>query len=112
MTSFSSLLLLLSLLVLASSFCHGFTFHSSPRARLIRARPSSSNTRLQVSASTPLVSNNSTEATAWECDEDANCVQVPACDEQECRTSLDVRIHNKWYDLSGTLHTNDGVTTR
>jgi hypothetical protein len=28
-------------------------------------------------------------------------VQVPACDEAACRTSLDVRIHNKWYDLSG-----------
>jgi len=40
--------------------------------------------------------------TAWECDDDLEqCVQVPACDELECRTSLDVRIHDKWYDLSG-----------
>ena len=39
--------------------------------------------------------------TAWECDEEANCVEVPACDEEKCRTSLDVRIHNTWYDLSG-----------
>ena len=40
--------------------------------------------------------------TAWECNDDATeCVQVPACDESECRTSLDVRIHNTWYDLSG-----------
>ena len=38
---------------------------------------------------------------AWECDEDANCVQVDACDEQQCRTTLDVRIHGQWYDLSG-----------
>jgi len=39
--------------------------------------------------------------TAWECDEEANCVQVDACDEKECRTSLDVRIHGEWYNLSG-----------
>mmetsp|Transcript_12623 Transcript_12623/g.23665 ORF Transcript_12623/g.23665 Transcript_12623/m.23665 type:complete len:512 (+) Transcript_12623:3745-5280(+) len=38
---------------------------------------------------------------AWECDEDANCVQVDACDEEKCRTTLDVRIHGQWYDLSG-----------
>ncbi len=52
---------------------------------------------------TPSIVSNSTEAvaTAWECDDEANCVQVPACDEEACRTSLDVRIHNKWYDLSG-----------
>lgn len=37
----------------------------------------------------------------WECDEEANCVMVPACDEEGCRTSLDVRIHGDWYDLSG-----------
>ena len=39
--------------------------------------------------------------TAWECDEEAECVEVPACDEVNCRTSLDVRIHGQWYDLSG-----------
>lgn len=39
--------------------------------------------------------------TSWVCDEDANCVAVPACDDQECRTSLDVRLHGTWYDLSG-----------
>jgi hypothetical protein len=39
--------------------------------------------------------------TAWECDDEANCVQVDACDEEQCRTSLDVRIHGDWYDLSG-----------
>lgn len=38
---------------------------------------------------------------AWECDEDANCVQIDACDEEQCRTTLDVRIHGEWYDLSG-----------
>ena len=41
------------------------------------------------------------EASAWECDDEANCVKVPACDQEQCRTSLDVRIHGKWYDLSG-----------
>jgi len=39
--------------------------------------------------------------TSWECDDDASCVEVAACDEQECRTSLDVRIHGQWYDLAG-----------
>jgi hypothetical protein len=29
------------------------------------------------------------------------CKEVPACDEEVCRTSLDVRIHGDWYDLSG-----------
>jgi len=38
---------------------------------------------------------------AWECDDEANCVEVDACDENECRTTLDVRIHGEWYDLSG-----------
>lgn len=37
----------------------------------------------------------------WDCDEEANCVEVPACDEEACRTTLDVRIHGEWYDLSG-----------
>jgi hypothetical protein len=64
---------------------------------------SSLNMVARSSSMTPSLVNNSTEAvaTAWECDDEANCVQVPACDEEACRTSLDVRIHNKWYDLSG-----------
>jgi hypothetical protein len=42
------------------------------------------------------------EPTAWECDDDlTECKEVPACDEEVCRTSLDVRIHGDWYDLSG-----------
>ena len=44
---------------------------------------------------------NGAEPTTWECDEDAQCVEVPACDEEKCRTSLDVRIHGEWYDLTG-----------
>eukprot|EP00586_Coscinodiscus_wailesii_P014166 CAMPEP_0172506006 /NCGR_PEP_ID=MMETSP1066-20121228/191078_1 /TAXON_ID=671091 /ORGANISM="Coscinodiscus wailesii, Strain CCMP2513" /LENGTH=467 /DNA_ID=CAMNT_0013282847 /DNA_START=189 /DNA_END=1592 /DNA_ORIENTATION=+ len=45
--------------------------------------------------------NGEKSPTAWECDEDAKCVEVPACDEEACRTTLDVRIHGTWYDLSG-----------
>ena len=37
----------------------------------------------------------------WDCDDAANCVEVDPCDEVKCRTSLDVRIHGQWYDLSG-----------
>ena len=43
------------------------------------------------------------QPTTWECDEDAQCVEVPACDDEGCRTSLDVRIHGEWYDLTGKL---------
>eukprot|EP00526_Cylindrotheca_closterium_P012820 CAMPEP_0113620828 /NCGR_PEP_ID=MMETSP0017_2-20120614/10624_1 /TAXON_ID=2856 /ORGANISM="Cylindrotheca closterium" /LENGTH=454 /DNA_ID=CAMNT_0000530521 /DNA_START=165 /DNA_END=1529 /DNA_ORIENTATION=+ /assembly_acc=CAM_ASM_000147 len=40
--------------------------------------------------------------TTWECDDDlTECREVPACDEEQCRTSLDVRIHGDWYDLTG-----------
>lgn len=44
---------------------------------------------------------NGDEPTVWECDDEMNCVEVAACDEEKCRTSLDVRIHGTWYDLSG-----------
>jgi hypothetical protein len=40
--------------------------------------------------------------TTWDCNDDASvCIEVPACNDEYCRTSLDVRIHNVWYDLSG-----------
>jgi acyl-lipid Delta6-acetylenase / acyl-lipid (9-3)-desaturase len=52
----------------------------------------------QDSKKTPIVIEG---PTAWECNEDAECVVVPACNEDICRTSLDVRMHGKWYDLSG-----------
>lgn len=48
-------------------------------------------------------SSGSEAPLGWECDDEANCVQVPACDDDGCRTSLDVRIHGEWYDLSGEL---------
>jgi hypothetical protein len=88
----------LAWLLLASS-SQGFTV-LTPR---IAPRPSVSSLRSTTLASPEVVNINSTEMTAWECDEDAICVQVPACDDQICRTSLDVRIHGEWYDLSGTL---------
>eukprot|EP00816_Leptocylindrus_hargravesii_P001428 CAMPEP_0196819702 /NCGR_PEP_ID=MMETSP1362-20130617/71801_1 /TAXON_ID=163516 /ORGANISM="Leptocylindrus danicus, Strain CCMP1856" /LENGTH=500 /DNA_ID=CAMNT_0042198283 /DNA_START=23 /DNA_END=1525 /DNA_ORIENTATION=- len=48
------------------------------------------------------VSPNRSEPTTWECDDDlTECKEVPACNEVECRTSLDVRIHDTWYDLTG-----------
>jgi len=46
--------------------------------------------------------NGEKTVTTWECDEEAQCVEVPACDDEQCRTSLDVRIHGEWYDLTGT----------
>ena len=58
-----------------------------------------------TTTSTTTKTTNSTmgQPTTWECDEDAQCVEVPACDDEGCRTSLDVRIHGEWYDLTGEL---------
>eukprot|EP00529_Nitzschia_sp_RCC80_P025286 CAMPEP_0113517836 /NCGR_PEP_ID=MMETSP0014_2-20120614/42489_1 /TAXON_ID=2857 /ORGANISM="Nitzschia sp." /LENGTH=538 /DNA_ID=CAMNT_0000415095 /DNA_START=274 /DNA_END=1890 /DNA_ORIENTATION=- /assembly_acc=CAM_ASM_000159 len=54
------------------------------------------------SSSTSPTPSNSTGLTTWECDDElTQCVEVPACDEEACRTSLDVRIHGTWYDLTG-----------
>jgi len=50
---------------------------------------------------TPAASDESMNPKTWDCDEEANCVAVDACDDEVCRTSLDVRIHGEWYDLSG-----------
>jgi len=38
---------------------------------------------------------------SWKCNDDAECERVPECDDNGCRTSLDVRIHGEWYDLTG-----------
>jgi len=65
---------------------------------------STSSSRLHATVvrdSDTMINGDTSSPQAWDCDEDANCVQVPACDEEQCRTSLDVRIHDKWYDLSG-----------
>jgi acyl-lipid Delta6-acetylenase / acyl-lipid (9-3)-desaturase len=55
----------------------------------------------QLDAPTTTNDNMQLAPSGWECDDEANCVEVPACDEEQCRTSLDVRIHGTWYDLSG-----------
>jgi hypothetical protein len=47
-------------------------------------------------------------ASGWECNEEAECVKIPACDSEQCQTSLDVRIHNIWYDLSGMFVRSHG----
>lgn len=72
-------------------------------------RSSTSSSRFMASTLEPPSTTTSTTAgsaesmnpKAWDCDEDVNCVQVDACDEEICRTSLDIRIHGEWYDLSG-----------
>ncbi|GMI11056.1 hypothetical protein TrRE_jg3462, partial [Triparma retinervis] len=38
---------------------------------------------------------------AFDCNSDATCTAVDACDASACRTSLDVRIHGVWYNLEG-----------
>ena len=67
---------------------------------LQQPRPSSS----KLNAATTLQPSPAgvTAPVGWDCDEEANCKEVPACDDEGCRTTLDVRIHGKWYDLSGT----------
>lgn len=39
--------------------------------------------------------------TQYNCDDDAECVVEPCDPKEGCRTSLNVRIDDKWYDLSG-----------
>jgi len=62
-------------------------------------------TRRFVATSPDVVSipnSSGKEPTTWECDDELlECKEVPACDDTSCRTSLDVRIHDTWYDLSG-----------
>lgn len=83
-------------LVAALALVLGAEGFSVPQSTASR---SSSTRRWVASSAPPDVVNG--EPTAWDCDEDAVCVPVPACDDEVCRTSLDVRIHNQWYDLSG-----------
>lgn len=82
---------------------------SPPSPRAAAAPPSVATTtqKNMVATAPPMPgtanggSSSSDAPLGWDCDDEANCVQVPACDEEACRTSLDVRIHNEWYDLSG-----------
>mmetsp|Transcript_5602 Transcript_5602/g.13992 ORF Transcript_5602/g.13992 Transcript_5602/m.13992 type:complete len:504 (+) Transcript_5602:196-1707(+) len=78
---------------------------STPNQRMAMPRMSTT-ARFSTIAEPSITANGATAEdskmpTAWECDEEAECVEVPACDEVDCRTSLDVRIHGAWYDLSG-----------
>lgn len=79
-----------------SAQCSAFTTPHASRTSVSRFQSS-------VAADIPVTNGKvkDIENVAWDCDEDANCVQVEACDDKECRTSLDVRIHGTWYDLSG-----------
>ena len=54
-----------------------------------------------LSSSSAAASTTASVPKAWDCDEEANCVSIDACDEEKCRTTLDVRIHGEWYDMSG-----------
>ena len=91
---------------------------STPQQRNIISSSSTSTARFSTLVEPPTTTTTSTdgntppivasdlddlskEPTAWECNDEAECVVVPACDEEDCRTSLDVRVHGTWYDLSG-----------
>ena len=80
---------------------------STPHQQRRLATPINTSARFStVVEPPPTITNGATYEesnmpTAWECNEDAECVEVPACNEEDCRTSLDVRIHSDWYDLSG-----------
>ena len=83
-------------------------FISSAVSALQPPRPQSALKATTLDPST-LVNGGAVAPAGWECDAEANCVEVPACNDQVCRTSLDVRIHGQWYDLSGTYHAHAGA---
>jgi len=95
---------LAALLVVASSSVEdvsAFTF--SPirpeTAKFAQKNRYDVRSKLNMVATTPEALTQA--PTSFDCDEEVNCVEVPACDEDGCRTSLDVRIDGTWYDLSG-----------
>ena len=79
------------------------SFSSSPVILTSTAEPPEKVAKLeQLQQSEPLQLPDGDNSSAWECNDDATeCVVVDACDEERCRTTLDVRIHGNWYDLSG-----------
>mmetsp|Transcript_15741 Transcript_15741/g.22386 ORF Transcript_15741/g.22386 Transcript_15741/m.22386 type:complete len:288 (-) Transcript_15741:892-1755(-) len=97
--SFGKLSVLLAL-ILKHGYVHSFT---APHRRSASLGPLRSVSTVDTTSNEISTNNLSiaSEPKAWECDEDANCVLVDACDDDKCRTSLDVRIHGQWYDLSG-----------
>mmetsp|Transcript_175 Transcript_175/g.306 ORF Transcript_175/g.306 Transcript_175/m.306 type:complete len:502 (+) Transcript_175:186-1691(+) len=76
---------------------------STPTQRM--ATPKLSTARFSTVVESPTNGAAMTDASempkAWDCDAEAECVEVPVCDEEKCRTTLDVRIQGDWYDLSG-----------
>jgi len=77
---------------------------SSPTQRM--ALPRVSTARFSTVVESPVngasVAGSEIEMpTAYDCNEEAECVIIEPCDEVECRTTLDVRMHGDWYDLSG-----------
>lgn len=71
---------------------------SASTTRIASSITANGDTSVSTSVGT---STNLDPSKAWDCDDEANCVLIEACDEQICRTTLDVRIHGEWYDLSG-----------
>uniref|UniRef100_A0A7S1YLP1 Cytochrome b5 heme-binding domain-containing protein n=1 Tax=Grammatophora oceanica TaxID=210454 RepID=A0A7S1YLP1_9STRA len=74
---------------------------SSPSASRMKKGTKSRRYATTLEPPTKVNGDATKEAVGWDCDDEANCVQVDPCNEESCRTSLDVRIHGEWYDLSG-----------
>lgn len=99
----------MNLLLATSLVCKGAQAFAPASSTPLKHVPSSINTkRSNVIVSSSITADDlrvngdvSESPTAWECDEEANCVEIDACDEESCRTTLDVRIHGEWFDLSG-----------
>mmetsp|Transcript_27381 Transcript_27381/g.38544 ORF Transcript_27381/g.38544 Transcript_27381/m.38544 type:complete len:502 (+) Transcript_27381:68-1573(+) len=81
---------------------HAFTVPSSLTSSKFRT-----NSKLNVaSVEPPTINGKDTKEgdgvpMGWDCDENMECKEVPLCDDEGCRTTLDCRIHGEWYDLSG-----------
>mmetsp|Transcript_24546 Transcript_24546/g.44061 ORF Transcript_24546/g.44061 Transcript_24546/m.44061 type:complete len:502 (+) Transcript_24546:176-1681(+) len=91
---------LMGIALLGPSSVSGF---STPHQRMATSQLSTA--RFSTVVEKPMTNGATVEEskmpTAFDCNEEAECVEVPACDDEKCRTTLDVRIHNTWYDLSG-----------
>ena len=106
MKSFSALLAMAAA-PSALAFAPSSTVRIQRSLQVQQVRISSARSAATLDSPTTTTNNEKTtpsangEATTWECNDDAECVEVPACDDEGCRTSLDVRIHGEWYDLTG-----------
>ena len=108
---FLQLLLVLVLVTIYVPDCiDGFSVTTSTRVTPYRwSKPSYATipqTSEQISTSSTATTTSRNDTTSsipmgWECTEDVECTEVPLCTPQECRTSLDVRYHQNWYDVSG-----------